>query len=60
VRYATQRLIGKANRWWQSKNDLLILDLGSEHAITWEIFRDKFHKQFLPQMVEAKARELWT
>ncbi len=34
------------------------MDLGLENAITWEIFRDEFLKQFFPRVVqEAKARE---
>jgi hypothetical protein len=56
--WLTHQLTSEAKRWWQSKKDLLILDLGSEHAITWEIFRDEFHKQFFLQVVqEAKVRE---
>jgi hypothetical protein len=42
VKYATHKLTGEETRWLQSK-DLFVLDLGSEHAITWEIFRDEFH-----------------
>jgi hypothetical protein len=34
------------------------IGLRSEHAITWEIFKDEFHKQFFPRVVqEAKTRE---
>ncbi|XP_062164995.1 uncharacterized protein LOC133871583 [Alnus glutinosa] len=58
VRYPTRKLTGDAKRWWQSRKDLLILDLRSEHAVTWEIFRDEFHKQFFHRVVqEAKAKE---
>jgi hypothetical protein len=58
VKYATHRLTSKEKRWWQLKKDLLVLDLGSEHATTWEIIRDEFHKQFFPWVVqEAKMRE---
>jgi hypothetical protein len=34
VKYFTYRLTGEVKRWWQPKNGLLILDLGSEYAIT--------------------------
>lgn len=58
MRYASHRLIGEAKRWWQSKKDLLILELGLEHAITWEICSDEFHKQFFTGVVyEAKDKK---
>lgn len=51
VIYAAYILPGEAKRWWQSKNVLLVLELGSEQAITWEIFKEEFHRHFFPEVV---------
>jgi hypothetical protein len=38
---------------------LFVLKLGSEQAITWEMFKDAFNKHFFSKVVqEAKARDL--
>jgi hypothetical protein len=37
---------------------VLIADLGSKTAISWEVFKHKFNRHFFPRVVqEAKARE---
>lgn len=56
VIYATYILSREAKRWLQSKNVLLVLELGSEQAITWEIFKEEFCRHFFPEVVlEAKG-----
>ena len=56
--YGTYKLTGEAKRWWQDKKVLLVDDLGSENAISWEVFKHKFNRHFFPRvMQEAKALE---
>jgi hypothetical protein len=58
VAYATYKLTREAKRWWQDKKVVLIADLGSETAISWEVFKHKFNRHFFPIVVqEAKAWE---
>jgi hypothetical protein len=58
VAYAAYKLIGEAKRWWQDKKVVLVADLDSETAISWEVFKHKFNWHFFPIVVqEAKARE---
>ena len=55
--YATHKLIGEAKRWWQDKKVVLVADLGSEIAISWEVFKHEFNRHFFPKVIqEAKAR----
>jgi hypothetical protein len=58
VAYAAYKLTGEAKRWWQDKKVVLVADLGSETAISWEVFKHEFNRHFFPRVVqEAKARE---
>ena len=37
---------------------MLVTDLGSETAISWEVFKHEFNRHFFPRVVqEVKARE---
>jgi hypothetical protein len=45
VAYAAYKLTGEAKRWWQDKKDVLV-DLGLETAISWEVFKHKFNRHF--------------
>jgi hypothetical protein len=56
VAYAAYKLTGEAKRWWQDKKVVLVADLGSETAISWEVFKHEFNRHFFPRVVqEAKA-----
>ena len=58
VAYTTYMLTGQAKCWWQDKRAVLVADLGSEAAITWDTFKYEFNWHFFPRVVqEAKARE---
>jgi hypothetical protein len=58
VAYTTYKLTGEAKHWWQDKKVVFVIDLGSETAITWEIFKNEFNWHFIPRAVqEAKAHE---
>jgi hypothetical protein len=48
VAYATYKLTGEAKRWWQDKKVVLVADLGSETAISWEVFKHEFNWHFFP------------
>jgi hypothetical protein len=58
VAYTAYKLTSKANCWWQDKKVVLVADLGSEIAITWDMFTHKFNQHFFPKVVQvAKAQE---
>jgi hypothetical protein len=58
VAYAAYKLTREAKRWWQDKKVMLVTDLGSETAISWEVFKHEFNRHFFPQVIqEVKARE---
>jgi hypothetical protein len=58
VTYAAYKLIGEAKRWWQDKKVVLVADLGTETAISWEVFKHEFNRHFFPRVVQkAKAHE---
>ncbi len=56
--YTAYKFSREVERWWQAKNVLLFIELGSEQAITWDILNEEFNRHFFPQVVQqAKARE---
>jgi hypothetical protein len=58
VAYAAYKLTREAKCWWQDKKVVLVADLGSKTAISWETFKHEFNRHFFPRVVqEAKARE---
>lgn len=44
VNYAELKLSGEATRWWQSRKQLLLLDLGYEAVFTWELLTEEYKK----------------
>jgi hypothetical protein len=52
VAYATYKLNGEAKRWWQDKKVVLVVDLGSKTAISWEVFKHEFNQHFFPRVVQ--------
>jgi hypothetical protein len=58
VAYAVYKLTREAKRWWQDKKVVLVVDLGLETTIYWEVFKHEFNWHFfLRVMQEAKAWE---
>jgi hypothetical protein len=49
VVYIAYKLIVEAKHWWQDEKVVLIVELGSEIAITWGIFKHEFNWHFVPQ-----------
>ena len=43
VAYVAYKLIKKAKCWWQDKKVMIVADLGSETAISWEVFKHEFN-----------------
>ena len=40
--YTAYKLTGEAKRWWQDKKAVLVANLGSKTAISWDIFKYEF------------------
>jgi hypothetical protein len=48
VAYTAYKLTREPKHWWQDKKAVFVADLGSEIAITWEIFKNDFNRHFFP------------
>jgi hypothetical protein len=46
VKYAAYKFSGEARRWWYTKRNLLVMELGSEEAILWTQFKEKFYREY--------------
>ena len=57
VAYTTYKLTGKAKRWWQDKKAVLVVDLGSDTAITWDVFKDEFSQHFFPESYRRRRHK---
>jgi hypothetical protein len=57
VAYAAYKLTGEAKRWWQDKKVVFVTDLGSETAISWEVFKHEFNQHFFPQVYKRQRHE---
>lgn len=52
VLYVSYFLQGEMVVWWDTKRHMLIMDLESMEAITWDRFKNKFNDHFLPAIVK--------
>jgi len=57
VQYTTYRFSGEARNWWVAKKVLLIQELGSEEAISWQRFQKEFLQQYFPKFSEMRKPE---
>jgi hypothetical protein len=58
VAYASYKLIAEAKRCWQDKKVVLVANLGSKIAISWEVFKHEFNRHFFPRVAQkVKAQE---
>jgi hypothetical protein len=39
VKYVAYKFSGEARRWWYAKRNSLVMELGSEKAISWTRFK---------------------
>jgi hypothetical protein len=51
VAYAAYKLTREAKCWWHDKKVVLVADLGSEIAISWEVFKHEFNWYFFSRVV---------
>jgi len=42
------KLTGEAGRWWTSMK-VLLLELGNETEITWDLFKIEYNMRFFPR-----------
>lgn len=55
--YASYRLQGEAAARWETKQDILEMEVGSFAAVTWRHFMQEFDDHFFPNIVKRqKAR----
>jgi hypothetical protein len=47
VKYAAYKFSGEARRWWYTKRNSLVMELGSEEAIPWTRFTEEFYRKYL-------------
>ena len=60
VAYAAYKLTGEAKCKWHDKKVMLVADLGSKTAISWEVFKHEFNRHFFSWVAqEAKAIEFF-
>ena len=50
--YAAHKLTGEAKRWWWDKKVVLVIDLGTETTISWEVFMHLFNRHFFPRVMQ--------
>jgi hypothetical protein len=46
VKYAAYNFSREARRWWYAKRNSLAMKLGSEKAIMWTQFKEKFYLKY--------------
>ena len=47
VKYTAYKFSGEARRWWYTKRNSLVMELGSEEAIIWTRFKEEFYWEYL-------------
>jgi hypothetical protein len=48
VLYAGHKLTNEASRWWESRKELLDLEMGGPE-VTWTCFKKEFNDRFFPR-----------
>jgi hypothetical protein len=48
LKYTAYKFYGKAKRWLYHRRDLLVMELGSDEAITWTRFKEEFYRKYFP------------
>ncbi|XP_042972697.1 uncharacterized protein LOC122304488 [Carya illinoinensis] len=58
VLYASYLLQGDAADWWETKREMLVMELGSFASVSWQRFKNEFNDRFFPiSMRGQEARE---
>jgi hypothetical protein len=58
VKYAAYKFFEEARRWWYTKRNLLVMELGSKKAITWTRFKEEFYREYSWNLRRSTPREL--
>jgi hypothetical protein len=58
VKYAAYKFSGEARRWWYTKRNSLMMELGSEEAILWTRFKEDFYPKYSWSLKKSTPREL--
>jgi hypothetical protein len=58
VKYAAYKFSRKARQWWYTKRNLLVMELGSEEAITWPRFKEEFYREYSWSLRKSTPQEL--
>ena len=46
VKYAACKYSEEARRWWYTKRNSLVMELGRKEAITWTRFKEEFYREY--------------
>jgi hypothetical protein len=58
VKYAANKFSGEVRRWWYTKRNLVVMELGSKDAITWTRFKEKFYWEYSWSLRRSTPEEL--
>jgi hypothetical protein len=58
VKYATYKFSEEAGQWWYAKRNSLVMELGSEEAISWTQFKEEFCSEYSWSLRRSTSREL--
>jgi hypothetical protein len=58
VKYVAYKFSGEAKRWWYSKRNSLVMELGSEEAIPWTRFKEEFYQEYSWSLRRSTPRKL--
>jgi hypothetical protein len=58
VKYVAYKFFGEARRWLYVKRNSLVMELGSEEAITWTRFKEEFYWEYSWNLRRSIPREL--
>ena len=58
VKYAAYKFSIEARRRWYTKRNSLVIELGSEEAITWTRFKEEFYREYSWSLRRSIPREL--
>ena len=58
VKYVAYKFSGEARRCWYAKRNSLVMELGSEEAITWIQFKEEFYQEYSWSLRKSTPQKL--
>ena len=58
VKYTAYKFSREARQWWYTKKSSLVMELGSDEAITWTRFKEDFYREYSWSIRRSTPREL--